>query len=388
MSTDPSVPDLIPFANWGSTTPDFGDAGDEIMLLDSSPSTQLDIVTYGTGSYTGVVGRAALAPSEFISRSNTLRDTDNNATDFSVTNCAGTIVFDGGSSGLGTAWNTATNWRDTTTNADRLPTTTDHVCIPNLVPGAVTFDTGTTSVLSITSDEMLNVTGGTLNITSTLQPSEMFALNLSGGEFGGAGSVTFTNTFHWSGGFLNGPNSTAGTTIAPGALWLLDGTSNKFLYTRTVTNNSSTPVNWTGAGGIYLGNSAVLNNSAGSTINVNGDQDINYYTGAVSTFNNAGTFAKTGGSGDGFIDATINNSGTIAASSGNLQLYRDGTMTGPFTVANGASLEFRPFGTFNLSSSATVTGATGSTVRFAQSGTTNLNGAYNVPTTEISGSTN
>ena len=50
-STDPSVPDLIAFGAWGATVPDFGNAGDEVMVLDNSPSTQVDIVTYGTGSY-------------------------------------------------------------------------------------------------------------------------------------------------------------------------------------------------------------------------------------------------------------------------------------------------------------------------------------------------
>ena len=65
------------------------------------------------------------APSagQIVSRAaNSLRDTDNNINDFSVSNCAGSIVFDGGPSGSGTLWSNPVNWRDTTTNADRLPT--------------------------------------------------------------------------------------------------------------------------------------------------------------------------------------------------------------------------------------------------------------------------
>ena len=188
-STDPSVPDLIPFGAWGAAVPDFGDAGDEVMVLDNSPSTQIDILTYGTGAYPGVISRPASAASEIVTRAASLRDTDNNINDFSLSNCAGTIVFDGGPSGVGTSWNLAANWRDTTTNADRLPTVTDHVCIPDLGISSVTFDTTTTSVLSITAAETVTITAGILNMTSTAQPSEFGTLNLLGGTLGGAGRL-------------------------------------------------------------------------------------------------------------------------------------------------------------------------------------------------------
>ena len=335
-STDPSVPDLIPFPNWGSAVPDFADSGDEIMLLDSSPNTQIDIVTYGSGSYTGVVARSAPGPSEFVSRATSLRDTDNNSSDFSLSNCAGTIVFDGGPSGNGTSWHLAANWDDTTTHTDRLPTATDHVCIPDLPIAGVTFDTGTTSVLSINSEETLNVNGGSLNITSTLQPSEIATLNLSNGEFAGAGSLTITNLFHWTGGQLNGPNTTATTTIPAGSRWQLDGASSKHLFARTLTNNSTTPVNWTG-GNLYLSSGGLLVNGVGATINLNGDQDLSWYAGAEPTFNNAGTFAKTGGSADGYIDTTVNNSGTMAANSG----FCSSTATAPRPVRSRSRAEQR-----------------------------------------------
>ena len=199
--------------------------------------------------------------------------------------------------------------------------------------------------------------------------------------------MTIGTLFNWTAGNLDGPSTTADTIVPGASAFQMTGGTNKFLFHRTLTNNSTTAVNWTGSN-LYTGYGAIFNNGVGATLNMNGDQDLVYYTGAQTTFNNMGSFAKTGGSADGYIDTTINNSGSIAANSGILQLYRDGTETGPFTIANGASLEFRPYNTFNLSSSATVTGAAGSTVRFAQSGTTTLNGAYNVPTTEISGSTN
>ena len=233
-----------------------------------------------------------------------------------------------------------------------------------------------------TSLGTLNVSGGTGNFDVNTSP---VTVSLSSGTISGSGDMTIGTLFNWTGGILDGPDPSAETILPASSALQMAGT-NKFLFHRTLTNNSVAVASWT-AGSTYLGYGGIFNNGVGATLNLNGDQDLIWYSGAQPTFNNAGTFAKTGGTADSYIDTTVNNSGSMAANVGVLALYRDGTHTGPFTVADGAALEFRPNGTFTLSSSATVTGAPGSTVRFGQSGTTVLNGAYDVPTTEITGST-
>ena len=310
-----------------------------------------------------------------------LRDTDNNINDFSSTQCAGTIVYDGGPTGTGTQWGTAANWRDTTTNADRLPTTTDHVCIPDLGIAGVTFDgsSGTATVLSVTAQETVNVTNGTLNMTSTTQPSTFAVLNFSGGVIGGAGSVTITNNLTWSGGsWLD----TGSTTVAPGATLALGGPANMDVRAgRTFKNLSTSTATWSAGANLRIDNGSLFENDG--IINVDGDQDVSFFNCCTGVFKNVGTLRKISGSGESLIDVTVQSTGTVDVQSGGVAFGRDVTSSGPISVAAGAAFRY---GGGIQTYAGSLSGGAGSSATF-DGGTVTVDGSLNVPTVNVSGST-
>jgi hypothetical protein len=74
------------------------------------------------------------------------------------------------------------------------------------------------------------------------------------------------------------------------------------------------------------------------------NQGLNAYGGASLLLENAGTLAKTGGTGTSNIYAAVTNTGTITATTGTLELNSGGTLggtvieTGTGAVALGAGL--------------------------------------------------
>jgi hypothetical protein len=124
-----------------------------------------------------------------------------------------------------------------------------------------------------------------------------------------------------------------------------------FLDTRTL-NNAKTAT-WTGVEFLML-NGSVFNNKTGATWNHQGDTVIAFNGGTEPTFNNAGTFEKTSGtgSGGGVSNITFNNSGTVIAKVGTLLLGNKFTQTKGSTLLEG--------GNISMSGSATLTEQGGS----------------------------
>lgn len=84
LSTDALVPDLIDDPSWGNPAAflQLGNSGDEVILRDTADGV-VDVVTYGQGSYPGVIG-CSLAPGAGYSleRNPFWRDTDDCTADF------------------------------------------------------------------------------------------------------------------------------------------------------------------------------------------------------------------------------------------------------------------------------------------------------------------
>jgi uncharacterized repeat protein (TIGR01451 family) len=116
----------------------------------------------------------------------------------------------------------------------------------------------------------------------------------------------------------------------------ISGNANKVLDGRTLNNGGT--LNWSGAGDIDLSNSAVINNLAGATFNIQNDETL-FATGTVT---NAGLLTKTGGIGTTTIESGVtfsNNGGSVTVQSGTLRF--DGTYvqnSGSTTVGAGAVL--------------------------------------------------
>src|SRR5579872_3016127 len=194
-------------------------------------------------------------------------------------------------------WATAGNW-----SKGAVPVSTDNVCIPSTVTQAITIQTLNSTnqtIASLTSGAPITLTQGPLTIsgaatfadlamsgTLTLNgTTSMTTLEHSAGTLTGSGTVTVTGLLTWSGGTESG----TGTTNANGGMTL---TGQPSLDTRTVNNTKT--ATWNGIEFVMV-NGSVFNNLAGATWNHENDTLIAWNGGSAPTFNNSGTFEKTGG---------------------------------------------------------------------------------------------
>src|SRR4051812_31152474 len=95
-------------------------------------------------------------------------------------------------------------------------------CIPTGV--TVTHSTGTDAVEALVGGS-LTMSGGTLTIGATADPSTLEGFSQSGGILGGGGTLQLTNGGTWSGGTMGG----AGKTVVPAGKDLTLPTSTVFL---------------------------------------------------------------------------------------------------------------------------------------------------------------
>lgn len=94
------------------------------------------------------------------------------------------IAWDGGPTGNGTDWHNPINW-----DGDILPADGDDVTINIAADPQITYDSGTLNLNSLTTTELLQVSGGTLSVTNTATINN--TLTLFGGTIaGGTWDVT------------------------------------------------------------------------------------------------------------------------------------------------------------------------------------------------------
>ena len=170
--------------------------------------------------------------------------------------------------------------------------------------------------------------------------------------------------------------------IASGATGTLSGTDVKKLG-GTLENAGTVTYSGTrlqfGLGGGVPG---VIDNLATGVFNVPGEGDFGRSATAPHSFNNAGTFTKSGaGTTTEFYYVAFNNGGTADVQQGTLKLRSGGNSSGSFAVASGAVLELAG-GTHTLAASSSVSGT--GTVQFSND-TTTINGSYAVTNTQVSG---
>ena len=200
---------------------------------------------------------------------------------------AGTVSWDGG--GDGSSWQDPDNW-----DTNSLPGVSDDAIIS--AGNTVTHSSGTTSINSLDCQGTLTFSGGTLS---------------------SSGDMTFTDTFNWTGGRMDGSGI---TTIPNGATMNISGSStHKYLYGRTIENSGT--VIFTGTKDLYMGDGAVFNNQATGLFDVQNNTYIFHGGGADTTFNNAGTFQKSAGSGISYIHGvSFSNIGTVEVQTGTLNI--------------------------------------------------------------------
>jgi hypothetical protein len=140
------------------------------------------------------------------------------------------------------------------------------------------------------------------------------------------GGTFTTENYFWSGGTLGGPGLVVATSTLglSGNLKTIDGA--------TLRAAGSAVATWT-TGDLRAGNGGVLENLG--TFNAAGDQQFFYNGGAAPAFNNAGTFAKTLGTGLTAINVPFNNTGLVRVNTGTLSLGGGGSATGQFDLLGG-----------------------------------------------------
>jgi uncharacterized repeat protein (TIGR01451 family) len=224
----------------------------------------------------------------------------------------------------------------------------------SLMTGAGTFDfpSGTvTSSGGFTVTGTANITGGTLTLNNTA-PVTFSDLNLSNGQLGGTGNWTLAGTFDWTGGTLTG---TGTLTVNSGSNLNLSGASTKTFSQRTIANSGTTT--WSGTGSINSGLSAVFNNLSGGTFAIQNDASLFYNLGGTQTvLNNSASVVKSIGTGTTAVGWVVNNNGTIDVQTGTLKLSGGGTSSGTYNAGSGATLNFGG-GTHTLSAASSITGA-------------------------------
>jgi hypothetical protein len=188
---------------------------------------------------------------------------------------------------------------------------------------------------------------GTMNVAGSLVAQAPF---VTGGSFSLSGSLRgeFLNTgnFEWSGGSINGTLTNASNTF------IISGTERKVLGGDGVLTNNGTITQMGNASvrfnmALYNSSAAILNNQAGAVYDLQGDSGLEqgdhegYYANqGRGTFNNAGTFRKSGGTGTSSISGAIafNNTGTVEVTSGTLAIGSGTSTDGRFVFANGGTL--------------------------------------------------
>lgn len=244
-----------------------------------------------------------------------------------------------------TAWGTASNW-----SPPSVPGQTagrdDHACIPDLVAGIeVVHSTGTTSIPSLQGAGGVQLSGGTLNVTSGTDPPSIARFDQSGGTLGGAGTLQIGTSIAWTGGTMRG---TGKTVVQEGATLTRSGTASVFVAdSRTLEvagNFDSTADNSMFRSG--FGSEPLLHVTA------------------------TGALGKSAGTGSTLIDVALDNDGRVESLSGRLNLNR-GAATPHGGTFSGASATARPVfaaGTHVLGTGAALEGwveVNGGTVQVA-----------------------
>lgn len=193
------------------------------------------------------------------------------------------------------------------------------VTAPTSADGVITIRNGhniTVGVATVTADEVVVATGGTLTVNNTLTLNDgtgvdlevdgTLSLNNTLATGTGTPTVQIDATFDWIGGTLSVPT----TVSATGTLNI--NTSNKTLTT-TLTNDGT--INWSASQVSF--NNGTLNNNA--TVSATGDNSFNSGAGTNAFNNNAtGIFTKSVGAGSSTISIPVTNAGTFNMNSGTI----------------------------------------------------------------------
>ena len=247
-------------------------------------------------------------------------------------------------------------------------------------PGTLELSGGVFSVgaSGVSGAGAMQVLGATLNFSGSGTVSDSVAVGGNGtlsasagkdGTISGALTIGEPAATYSGDGYLLG----AGTLTTTGVTTVADYSSNAELFL-------GSGLTWVNGGAENDGGYGYLNNvgsdtvtivnQAGANLNFTTDNaNLVQYNGGTDTFTNAGTLAKTGGTGTSTLQAAVNSTGVILVASGVLDLTDGGsiggTVSGAGTVGFGGG-SFAAGGGIAGSGNLVITGAA---LNFSGSGT-------------------
>lgn len=155
-------------------------------------------------------------------------------------------------------------------------------------------------------------------------PSSVATVTLSSGGLIGTSGLDISGPFIWNSG------SVAGTVGANGGITMGAGTRS---LSGKLSNKGQ--ANWNG--GSFGAWSGTFENLKSGTFDLKGDFSVSGVNGG--SFNNAGTFSKSAGSGIATMPVAFDNAGTISVATGRLRLSGGGTHSGALQTSKGATIE-------------------------------------------------
>jgi uncharacterized repeat protein (TIGR03803 family) len=284
---------------------------------------------------------------------------------FELTGAIQSDQWTGANSAVDTNWSDGGNW-----SLGAPPTAGQTVLFTNdssVKSFTATVDAGFTNAIGgLVIDSSW---GGTITVSSAL--SVTGNMTLASGTFGGGGAVTIAGRASlWTGGQIvvgSGGVTNTGTLN-------IDTTAGSLVLTGPGTLTNTGTINEAGTNLVILKKAATLSNAAGATFDLTDNGSVSQSGG--STFANAGTLEKTGGTGTSTIATkSLDNTGTVEVTSGTLDISATVSQVSGRTLTGGswtvlgsptvhANLDIVSAGHFTtLGSGATVT-LSGTTVAF------------------------
>lgn len=215
-------------------------------------------------------------------------------------------------------WTSAEYW-----SAGKAPTSADVACVPS---GHVVWASGTNAVAVVQGAGTLQVEGGTFEVASGLETSELANLNIKGGIMASAATIRISKSFKFTGGAVVGSGQ---TVVLPSASGVFEG----FMGTYTIVNEGTLSMD---SGQARMTNAAVVENDGTFILN----SPYPLIGEATALFKNKGTLEKTEGTERSVLEVPFENLGVASVSTGHLRFERGGTSQATATWAASAGAEF------------------------------------------------
>jgi hypothetical protein len=228
-------------------------------------------------------------------------------------------------------WSALANW-----SAGHVPGSSDVACIGS--GNTVKVTSGTDLAGVVQGEGGVTISGGSLELTNTLEGSIIHSLRLTGGTLTGANTLKVSGSLTWEGGTMSGLGT---TVLASSATGSMEGSSEVLLEQRTLINEGTFTLT---KGLIKMSNGAEIKNTGTFVANSEGT-DLTTGEGTPPLFVNTGTLQKTAGA-ETYISVDFENKGTVNGKTGKISfnsssvtvVLTDGSVLEGSVLINGPSV--------------------------------------------------